>query len=130
MMYDGLNRYMDATAKLERNPVNIHQIQPEFGDNQADARRDLPNPYRENKFSGANGARKTFTFPVQLTTSRIGNLTRLILTLAIRDDHSYMHTLCGTAAHHRRTSTGAAIVLKISNRNEGTAACRDTYYTL
>ena len=32
-------------------------------------------------------------FPVQLTTSRIGNLTRLVLTLAICDDHTYTHTL-------------------------------------
>ena len=31
-------------------------------------------------------------FTVQLTTSRIGNLTRLILTLAIFDDHAYIHT--------------------------------------
>ena len=31
-------------------------------------------------------------FPVQLTTSRIGNLTRLILTLAICDDHIYIQT--------------------------------------
>ena len=32
-------------------------------------------------------------FPVQLTTSRIGNLTRLILTLAICDDHTcIIHT--------------------------------------
>ena len=30
--------------------------------------------------------------PVQLTTSRIGNLTRLILTLAICDNHTYIHT--------------------------------------
>ena len=29
-------------------------------------------------------------FPVQLTTSRIGNLTRLILALAICDDHTYI----------------------------------------
>ena len=29
-------------------------------------------------------------FLVQLTTSRIGNLTRLILTLAICDDHMYI----------------------------------------
>ena len=42
----------------------------------------LPNPSRETKFSGANGDRETFIFLVQLTTSRIGNLTRLILTLA------------------------------------------------
>ena len=33
---------------------------------------------RETKFSGANADREVFTFPVQLTTSRIGNLTRLI----------------------------------------------------
>ena len=30
-------------------------------------------------------------FPVQLTTSRIGNLTRLIHTLAICDDPTYIH---------------------------------------
>ena len=38
---------------------------------------------RETKFSGANGDKEMFIFPVELTTSRIGNLTRLILTLAI-----------------------------------------------
>ena len=52
----------------------------------------LPNPSRETKFSGANGDRKIFIFPVQLTTSRIGNLTRLILILAIFDDHTYIHS--------------------------------------
>ena len=31
-------------------------------------------------------------FPVQLTTSRIGNLTWLIHTLAICDDHTQIHT--------------------------------------
>ena len=39
------------------------------------------NPSRKTKFSGANGDREMFSFPVQLTTSRIGNLTRLIHTL-------------------------------------------------
>ena len=34
--------------------------------------------------------KKSF-FPVQLTTTRIGNLTRLILTLALCDDHTYIH---------------------------------------
>ena len=42
----------------------------------------LPNPSLETKFSGANGDREIFIFPVQLTRSRIGNLTRLILPLA------------------------------------------------
>ena len=45
---------MDATAELGKNPVSKYQIQPEFGDEQADAGRDLPNPSRETKFSGAN----------------------------------------------------------------------------
>ena len=39
------------------------------------------NPSRETKFSGTHGDRGIFIFPVQLTTSRIGNLTRLIHTL-------------------------------------------------
>ena len=33
------------------------------------------------KFSGANADREIFIFPVELTTSRIGNLTRLIILL-------------------------------------------------
>ena len=41
----------------------------------------LPNPSRETKFSGANGDREIFIFPVQLTTSRIGNLTHLMIFL-------------------------------------------------
>ena len=41
----------------------------------------MPNPSRETKFSGKNADRVIFIFPVQLTTSRIGNLTRLIYTL-------------------------------------------------
>ena len=31
---------MDAAAELGRNPVGKHQIQPEYGDEQADAGRD------------------------------------------------------------------------------------------
>ena len=31
---------MDAAAELGRNPVSEHQIQPEYGDEQADAGRD------------------------------------------------------------------------------------------
>ena len=36
---------------------------------------------RETKFSVANGGPEIFSFPAQLTTSRIGNFTRLIHTL-------------------------------------------------
>ena len=40
-----------------------------------------------------HGDRGIFVFPVQLTTSRIGNLTRLIHTLLYQvcDDHTYTH---------------------------------------
>ena len=48
------------------------------------------NPSREIKLPGMYGDREIFIFPVQLTTSRIGNLTRLIHTLLyIGDDHTY-----------------------------------------
>ena len=40
----------------------------------------MPKPSRETKFSGANADREIFIFPVQLTTSKIDNLTRLIHT--------------------------------------------------
>ena len=35
-----INEWMDAVAELGRNPVSKHQIQPEHGDEQADAGRD------------------------------------------------------------------------------------------
>ena len=50
----------------------------------------LSNPSRETKLSGANGEKEIFIFPVQLTTSRTGNLTRLILSPAVCDDHTYI----------------------------------------
>ena len=46
-------------------------------------------PFRETKFSGANKNREMFIFPVELTTSRIGNLTRLIYSAIC--DHTYMY---------------------------------------
>ena len=39
MAYGGLNKSMDAAAEIGRNPVFKHQIQPEYGDEQADAGR-------------------------------------------------------------------------------------------
>ena len=51
------------------------------------------NPSRETRFSGANGDREMFIFPVQLTTSRVGNLTRLIHTLLyVMTIHTYENT--------------------------------------
>ena len=54
-------------------------------------RRARPNSY---KFSGVNVDRETSIFPVQLTTSRIGYLTRLIHTLLyVMTIHTHIHTL-------------------------------------
>ena len=76
MAYGGLNKYMDAAVELGRNLViGKHQLQPEHGDEQTG----LPNLSRETKFSGANDGREKIIVPVQLTTSRIGNITRLTL---------------------------------------------------
>ena len=67
--------------ELGRNPVSKHEIQPEYGDEQADAGRDCRLHLARPNFPAANGDREISIFPVQLTTSRMSNLTRLILTL-------------------------------------------------
>ena len=56
-----------------------------------------PNPSRETKFLDANGDREILIFPVQLTTSRIGNLTRLIHPLLYV---MTMHTLSTVYCTH------------------------------
>ena len=57
---------------------------------------ELPNPFRDTKLLGANADKEIFIFPVQLTTSRIGNLTRLIHALNIYDDYTYIHSVWST----------------------------------
>ena len=71
---------MDDAAELGRNPVSKHQI-IEMSRLARDGTAEPPS--RETKISGTNGDSEIFIFSVQLTTSRIRNLTRLILTLAI-----------------------------------------------
>ena len=68
---------MDAAAELGTNPVSKHQIQPEYGDEQADAR----------------GQGNVHFSCSAVTTSRIGNLTWLIHTLLyVMTIHTYIHT--------------------------------------
>ena len=57
-------------------------------------------PVSETKFSGANGDWEILIFPVQLTPSRIGNLTRLIHALAICVT---IHSIRGTRATRELT---------------------------
>ena len=68
--------------ELGRNPVGKRQIQPEYGDEQADAGRGCRTRLTRPNSQARMGTGNIFILPVQqLTTSRIGNLTRLILTL-------------------------------------------------
>ena len=46
-------------------------------------RDEIGEPASRDKFSGANADREIYVFLFSLTTCRIGNLTRLIHTLAI-----------------------------------------------
>ena len=75
---------MDAAAELGRNPVSKHQIQPEYGDERAGAGRNCRTRLARTNSQARTADREiTLIFPVQLTTSRIGDLTRLIHTLAV-----------------------------------------------
>ena len=49
MEYGGLNKYMDAAAGIRRNPLNKHQIQPKYGDEQDHAGR-----YRRTRLARPN----------------------------------------------------------------------------
>ena len=75
------------TAEPGRNPVSKHEIQPEYGDEQADAGRDYRTRLARPNYQARTGTGgKYIFFLIQLITNRIGNLTRLILTLALCDD--------------------------------------------
>ena len=78
---------------MGRNPASKHQIKPEYGEWAGWRGAGRPNPSRKTKFSGANGDREMFTFLVQLTTSRIGDLSRLIHTLLCMYGHTYSKSM-------------------------------------
>ena len=78
-------RLLEGFAKAPRAPP--------FGNDSSDNDKPPPKQSRETKFPGANGDREILFFPVQLTTSRIDNLTRLIFTLAKCDGHTYMSSV-------------------------------------
>ena len=56
-------------------------------------------------------------FPVQLTTSRIGNLTRLIHTLlGICDDHTYIHTILYSYKRYKNHQSIDPLLLQLINK--------------
>ena len=74
---------MDAAAELGRNPVasTRFSLSMEMSRLTQDG---MAEPISRDKIiRHARGDRGIFIFPVQLTTSRIGNLTRLIHTLLL-----------------------------------------------
>ena len=83
---------MYAPAELGRNPVSKHQIQPEYVDEQADAGRDCRNRLAKPNSQARTGTGKKSFALFELTTSRIGNLTRLILTVATVYMTLYIYT--------------------------------------
>ena len=105
---------MEAAVEIGGNPVRKHKIQPEYRDEQAD------DPSRDTKFSSANGDREIFIFPVQLTaTSRIGNLTRLIVLLPYMD-----LPICSPWTFRENHSPN--IIYTVNRRNQPTAM--DLYF--
>ena len=73
---------MDAAAEIGRNPLSRHQIQPaEYGDEQADVGQDGRTCLARQNSQAQTGTGSILFLPVQLTTSRIGKLARLINTL-------------------------------------------------
>ena len=75
MAYGGLNKLMDAAARSGRKPVSKYQIQPEYGDVQADAGRDYQIRLATKFSGGANGDREIFLF--RLFRLSQGGLTTL-----------------------------------------------------
>ena len=88
-----------AAAELRRNPVSMHQIQPDYGNEQADAGRDCRTRLARLHLQARTRTGKCYFFPVQLTTCRIGNLNRLMHTLALCVTIQY------TIKNHPRVST-------------------------
>ena len=73
---------MDAATEIGGNPVSKHQIQPEYEVWRMSrlTRDGTAEPVSRDQII-RRGDREMFIFPIQPTTGRIGNLTRLILTL-------------------------------------------------
>ena len=89
MAYGGLYKYMDAVAELGRNPVSKTRFS--LGMEMSRLTRDeTAEPVPRDQTLRRERGQGNIHFPVQLTTSRIGNLTQLILTLVICEDHTYI----------------------------------------
>ena len=74
MAYGVSNKKKDVVTEIGRNPLSKHQIQHEYGDEQANAGRDC-----QTRLARPNSQARAG----QGTASRIGSLTLLILAVAV-----------------------------------------------
>ena len=81
---------MDAGAEIERNPASKHQIQPDYQEWSRLTRDGTVEPVSRDHFLRRERGQEMLIFPVQLTSSRIGNLTPCS---AICDDHTCIHSI-------------------------------------
>ena len=70
-----INEQMDAAAELGRNPVSKHQIQPEHGEEQADAGRDCRTRLARQK-SQARARTGKYSGLSSVTIFHLGNVCR------------------------------------------------------
>ena len=88
MAYGGF--IMDAAAELGTNPVSKHQIQPEYGDEQADDGTAEP-VSRDQILRHARGQGKVH-FPCSADHEQDWQPYPVDPYSAICDDHTYIHT--------------------------------------
>ena len=83
---------MDAAAELGKNPVCKHQIQPEYGDEQADAGQDCRAASRETKFSGFEQEEGNIHFSCSIDHEQDWQPYPVDPYSCYMCDHAYIHT--------------------------------------
>ena len=86
---------MDAAAELGRNPVSKHQIQPEYGDEQADAGRVCQTRLARRNSQAWTGTGKYY-FPCSADHEQDWQPYPVDPYSAKCDDHTYIHTYIHT----------------------------------
>ena len=78
MAYDALNKSIDTTAEIGSNAIRSARFS--LGMEMTRPTRDgtVKLVSRDQMLIGANGDREVFISPIQLITSRIGNLTQIV----------------------------------------------------
>ena len=91
---------MDAAAELGSNPVSKHQVQAEYGDEQADAGREAELVSRDQILRHARGQGNInfpiCNFPCSAAHEQDWQPYPVDPYSAICDDHTYIHTVLHT----------------------------------